>query len=108
MAQYEPYKDPSKANRWTIDADANDKLIYLWDVTKFCVDSSTSVLLFDLVTEGVEVIEQGLPQGELNALLTAKLQVIFGIVAEPFATARVTTEDGQQFDKTIWFKEVVN
>lgn len=108
MTRYEPYKDTAKNDRWTIDADRNDKLIYLWDVRKFCQDSSTTVLAFEMITEGVDVIEQGAPQGERNALLTAKCQVTFGTVAEPFATARFLTEDGQQVDKTIWFKEVTN
>lgn len=107
MTRYEPYKDTARDDRWTIDADANDKLIYLWDVTKFCADSNTTVVAFEMVTDGVEVIEQGTPQGELSALLTAKCRVTFA-VAEPFATARVLTADGQQVDKTIWFKEVVN
>jgi hypothetical protein len=91
-----------------MDVDRNDRHIYLWDVTKFCIDSSTAVDSFELVTEGVEVLEQGVPQGEYNALLTARLQVTFGAVAEPYATARFLTEDGQQTDKTFWFKEVVN
>jgi hypothetical protein len=105
MTRYEPYKEGDKH---VIDTDPDDKLIYLWNVTKFCEDNSTEVESFVLVTDGVEVLEKGTPQGPRNALLTAKCKVSFDTVQEPFGTARVTTTDGQQFDKTIWFKKVEN
>lgn len=103
-----PYKDPANPDRWTIDTDPDDELYYVADVRQWLADSSTEVLSFELVTDGVTLMEQGLPQGERKGLLPVKLKVPFDGVSQPYCTFRIDTQDGQQFDKTIWFKQVQN
>lgn len=103
-----PYKDPSNPDRWTIDTDPDDELYYVADVRQWLQDSSTTAASFEVVTEGVTVMDQGEPQGDLNGLLPVKLKVPFTGTSQPFCTFRIDTEDNQQFDKTIWFKQVEN
>jgi hypothetical protein len=106
----EPYKDATNDDRWTLDVDPDDEVNYVADVRQWLQDSNTSALSFELLTNGVTVLVKGEPQGDLNGLLPAKLKVGFNGEGPAFATFRVTTElgDDQQFDKTMWFKQVQN
>lgn len=107
MINRAPYKDPANPDRWTIDVDPDDELNYVADVRAFLADSSTTAVSFTTLIQGVTVLEKGDPQGDLNGLLPVKLKVPFD-GAEAFCTFRVVTADNQQFDKTIWFKQVQN
>lgn len=104
MTQYMPYKEGDKH---FLDVDTNDEVNYVANVTQWLTDNSTSTLDFTPVPVGCTLIVKGTPQGDLGGLLPVKLKVDFD-VADPHCTFRVDTEDEQQFDKTIWFKEVVN
>lgn len=108
MARFEPYKNPAKDNRWTIDADADDELNYVANVTQWMLDNDTTVASFEIIPQNVTVMLKGTAQGDHNALLPAKLKVAYVAGAESCATFRVTTADGQKFDKTIWFNKVEN
>lgn len=108
MAKFEPYKNPAKGNRWTIDADENDELNYVANVTQWMLDNVTAVASFDIIPVGVTVLLKGSAQGEFGALLPAKLKVTYTGPTDTCATFRVTTTDGQKFDKTIWFNKVEN
>lgn len=99
-----PYQDPPNSGKWTIDKDPDDKLNYVADVTQFLSDSGTSAASFEVVTDGsVSLLQKGAPQGDRSGLLPVKLTGAPGS-----CTFRVTTADGQQFDKTIYFKSVSN
>lgn len=104
MTRYEPYKEGDKH---FLDVDTNDEVNYVADVSKWLTDNSTSTLSFELIPIGCTVLQKGTPQGDSGGLLPVKLKVDFD-VADPHCTFRVDTEDDQQFDKTIWFKEVTN
>lgn len=108
MARFEPYKDAAKDGRWTIDADTDDELNYVANVTQWMLDNATTGATFTIVPVGVTVLLKGTMQGELLSLLPAKLKVTFADGPEAYATFRTKTADGQQFDKTIWFKKVEN
>ena len=106
MAKTIPYLDGDK---WTLDVDPDDEVNYAADVRQWLTDSATTAASFELITNGVTVLEQGMPQGELSGLLPAKLKVVGALdESQAFCTFRVTTEDDQQFDKTMWFKPVQN
>lgn len=103
-----PYKI---GDDWFLDVDPNDEVNYVWNVTQWLIDNSTSAASFTLVPEpegSVTVLEKGSPQGDRSGLLPAKLKVDFTGTPTPLCTARVKTADGQQFDKTINFKKVQN
>lgn len=104
MTRYTPYKEGDK---WFLDVDANDEVYYVANVNQWLLDNNTTASDFTPVTSGCTVLLKGLPQGDNGGLLPVKLKVDFG-VAEAYCTFRVDTEDGQQFDKTMWFKEVTN
>lgn len=104
MTQYVPYKEGDKH---FLDVDSNDEVNYVANVTQWLTDNSTSTLDFTPVPVGCTLLLKGTPQGDLGGLLPVKLKVDFD-VADPHCTFRVDTEDGQQFDKTIWFKQVTN
>lgn len=105
MVHTEPYFDGDKH---TLDVDKDDEVNYAFDVTQWLIDSDTTVQSFELVVQGVTVLVKGTAQGERGGLLPAKLKVNFAEETTPFCTARVTTADDQQFDKTMWFKPVEN
>lgn len=105
--KYEVYEDSANDNRKTYDADRNDENNYGFDVRLEMANSGTSVVSFELITQGVTLLQQGTPQGENNGMLPVKLRIDFDELDETFATARYKTADGQQFDNTLWFKEVV-
>lgn len=104
MTQYAPYKEGDKH---FLDVDTNDEVNYVANVIKWLADNETAVAAFVTIPVGCTVLLKGTAQGERSGLLPVKLKVDFG-VADPHCTFRVDTEDDQQFDKTIWFKEVVN
>lgn len=104
MTKYEPYKEGDKHY---IDVDPDDELNYVAVVTKWLEDNQTEALSFAPVVAGCEVLQKGLPQGDRGSLLPVKLKVTFDVV-DAHCTFRVKTTDGQQFDKTIWFKKVEN
>lgn len=96
------------AGDWTLDVDPNDKVFYVADVTEWLTDNATTATSFDLVTDGVTVLEKGAPQGDRGGLLPVKLEMTAGEFATRLCTFRTTTADGQQFDKTMKFKLVQN
>ena len=96
-------------NKWTLEVDPDDEVFYVADVGNWLTDNSTTTTSFLLVPTGVTVIEQGLPQGDRGALLPAKLRFTDATgTTERSCTWRVTTADGQRFDKTMYFKPVQN
>ena len=105
MGKDEPYE---KDGRIYIDKDPNDKLFYVADVTQQLVDSATSAVSFEAVPVGVTVLEKGAPQGELGGLLPVKLDGMGELDEDSYCIFRVTCENGEQFDRTIWFNLVEN
>lgn len=102
-----PYKDKANGDRWTLDVDKNDEVNYVGNVTKWLTDNGTSAISFTPVVQNVTVMAQSAPQGPSGGLLPVKLKVTFGN-GESFCTFRVKTADNQQFDRTVWFKQVEN
>jgi hypothetical protein len=96
------------ATKITLEADPDDQLFYVADVTQWLTDNSTSAASFVLVVSGVKVLAQSAPQGDRGGLLPAKLQLLDDNTQDPQCTWRVTTADGQQFDKTLHFTKVSN
>jgi hypothetical protein len=103
-----PYKDPANNGRWTIDVDPDDEVFYAANVIQWVTDAGTTVASFEPITNGVTVLLKGTAQGDRNGLLPVKLKVPFAETGDTFCTFRTATTDGQQFDKTIWFKRVEN
>lgn len=105
MANAAPYLVGDKN---TIDKDPDDKLYYVANVTAALVDGATSTASFDVIVQGVELIEKGAPQGNLGGLLPVKLGSMGALNTESYCTFRVTCANGEQFDKTIYFNRVSN
>jgi len=105
MGQDKPYE---KDGRWWIDKDRNDKRFYVADVTNDLVDSATTAVSFEAIPTGVTLLEKGEPQGEHGGLLPVKLDGMGGEDEDSFCIFRVTCENGEQFDRTIWFNLVEN
>lgn len=100
-----PYE---KDGRWYIDKDPDDKLYYVANVTNQLADSATTAVAFEVIPQGVEVLEQGAPQGERGGLLPVKLTGMGPNDTESFCTFRVICENTEQFDRTIYFNRVDN
>lgn len=104
MTRYEPYKEGDKH---FLDVDPDDEVNYVANVVKWLQDNSTEATSFECIPIGCTVLLKDAPQGERNGLLPAKIKLIAG-ADNPHCTFRVDTTDNQQFDKTIWFREVEN
>jgi hypothetical protein len=94
--------------RWYIDKDANDIRWYVANVTKDLTDSATTAASFQALVTGVALVEQQAPQGPSGGLLAVKLSGMGSPEVESKCVFRVTCANGEQFDRTIWFKEVEN
>lgn len=105
MGKDEPYE---KDGRIYIDKDANDRLFYVADVTQQLVDSATTAISFEAIPVGVELIERGAPQGDRGGLLPVKLDGMGAPGEDSYCIFRVTCENGEQFDRTMWFNLVEN
>lgn len=104
MTQYVPYKVGEKH---FLDVDTDDEVNYVGNVIKWLTDNNTSTSSFEALSEGCTVILKDVPQGTRGGLLPVRLKVDFEAI-DPHITFRVSTEDEQQFDKTIWFNKVEN
>lgn len=101
--------EPKLTNgKWTLQVDPDDEVFYVFDVSQWLIDNATTATSFELIPTGVEVMLKGDAQGDRGGLLPAKLKFTTATVAERFCTARVTTADGQRFDKTMYFTQVQN
>lgn len=94
--------------RQTLDVDPDDEVFYVADVTQWLIDNATTAVSFELIPMGVEVLEKGSPQGDRSGLMPAKLKLTTDTVTTRSCTWRVTTADGQRFDKTMYFVQVQN
>jgi len=104
MTRYEPYKEGDKH---FLDVDPDDEVNYVANVLKWLTDNNTDASSFECIPVGCTVLLKDVPQGAQGSLLPVKLKVDFS-EADAHCTFRVDTTDNQQFDKTIWFKEVEN
>lgn len=105
MGKDEPYE---LNGRWYIDKDPDDKLFYVANVTAQLVDSNTTALSFEVIVEGVTLLEKGLPQGERGGLLPVKLGGMGPDDSDSYCIFRVTCANTEQFDRTIYFASVEN
>lgn len=94
--------------RWTLQVDPDDEVNYVADVTQWLIDNATTVASFELIPLGIEVMLKGSPQGDRSGLLPAKLKFSSDVLPTRSCTWRVTTADGQRFDKTMHFVAVQN
>ena len=95
-------------DQWRLDKDPDDKLWYVGNVTAQLIDSATTAVSFEVVPQGVEMLEKGAPQGPSGGLLPVKLGGMGAAGTESFCTFRVTCANGEQFDKTMHFDRVSN
>ena len=105
MGQDKPYE---KDGRMYIDKDPEDRLHYVANVIDQLTDSATTAVSFEAIPVGVTLLEQAAPQGELGGLLAVKLGGMGEDSEESFCIFRVTCENTEQFDKTIYFNKVEN
>jgi hypothetical protein len=105
VTKFEPYQIDGK---WYCDKDPDDKLYYVADVRQSLADALTTAVSFEIVAQGVEVLEKGEPQGDRGGLLVVKLGGMGAPDTLSFCTFRVTCANTEQFDRTIWFKTADN
>ena len=96
------------AGKWRLDKDRDDQLWYVANVIAQLIDAATTVVSFEVLPVGVEVLEKGAPQGDRGGLLPVKLGGIGADGTESSCTFRVTCANGERFDKTMYFDEVSN
>lgn len=96
------------ADKWRLDKDPDDKLWYVANVIAQLTDAATTAVSFEVVVEGVTVLEKAAPQGDRSGLLPVKLGGMGAQNAESSCTFRVTCANGEQFDKTMYFDRVSN
>lgn len=94
--------------KWTLQVDPDDEVNYVADVTQWLIDNATTAASFELIPTGVEVLLKGSPQGDRSGLLPAKLKFTTDVLQSRSCTWRVSTADGQRFDKTMHFTSVQN
>jgi hypothetical protein len=101
MANLDPYKD---GDRWYIDVDPDDIRIYVGDVSAELTNSNTTASSCVLVLQNMIAVGSVTIQG---GLIATKLQGNnMSTVSDNLCTFRVTCANGEQFDKTIYFKKV--
>lgn len=105
MAKTAPYLVGDKN---TIDKDPEDQLWYVANVIAQLTDSATTAVSFEVILQGVTLMEKGAPQGNLSGLLPVKLEGMGALNTESFCTFRVTCANGERFDRTIYFNRVSN
>lgn len=95
--------------KWTLKVDPDDEVFYTADVSQWLIDNATTATSFVLNLVGMTDLQPGqLPQGDRGGLLPVKLKFAEGAAATRLCTWRVTTADGQRFDKTLYFVPVDN
>lgn len=99
-------KPSLESGKWTLDIDPDDMLWYVADVTAQLADSGTTATAFTTIPAGVTVLSAGVPQGDRGGLLPAKIQGQANANGELKCTFRVTCANGEQFDRTMYFKKV--
>lgn len=99
-------KPTIESGKLTLDIDPDDKLWYIGNVTQQLADSGTTAVSFTTLLEGLTLLESGAPQGDRGGLLPVKLQGISNVNGEIKCTWRVICANGEQFDRTLYFKKV--
>lgn len=99
-------KPTLESGKLTLDIDPDDKLWYIGNVTQQLADSGTTAVSFTPLLEGLTLLESGTPQGDRGGLLPVKLQGIANANTEIKCTWRVVCANGEQFDRTLYFKKV--
>lgn len=87
--------------KWTIAKHALDEFYCVGDIGIDLTESDTGALTVEAIVQGVTLLEQPVVQGHLIPVRLGDLDVADG--ALNFCTLRVTCENGEQFDRTIWF-----
>lgn len=95
--------------KWTLKVDPDDEVFYTADVSQWLIDNATTSASFVPILTGMTDLQPGqIPQGDRGGLLPVKLKFAEGASTERSCTWRVTTADGQRFDKTLYFTSVQN
>lgn len=97
-----------KNGRIYVDKDPDDELFYVANVAADLTDSATTAVSFEVITQGVTVLEQAAPQGTNGSLLPVKIGALTTDSTDKFCTFRVACANGEQFDRTIYFNPVSN
>ena len=101
MANLDPYMI---GDRHYIDVDPDDIRNYVADVSAELANSNTTASSCVLVVAGMVAVGSVTIQG---GLIASKLQgSSMSDTSDNYCTFRVTCANGEQFDKTIYFKNV--
>lgn len=91
--------------KWVLEKDPNDKLYYAANIAADLANSSTTAVSVEAVVAGVELLEGPDIQGNV---IVVKLGGMGTGITDSFCTFRVTCANGEQFDRTIYFRPVEN
>jgi hypothetical protein len=94
-----------KNRKWYCDKVAGDQCYYVADVTKDLSDSATTARSVSALASGVTVLEVPTIQGNL---IVIKLGGFDRTIADNYCTLRVTCDNGEVFDRTIHFNELID
>jgi hypothetical protein len=100
-------RDPYfEGGKWWIDKDPDDQLFYTVDVTDDLLVMGTTATVAEVIVVGVEKLADPTING---GKVTAKLGGLALLDTNPsFCTFRITCENTERFDRTIWFKRIDN
>ena len=90
-----------QAGKWTIAKHPLDEFYCVADVKIDLTESDTGAMTVSAIVKGVTLLEQPVIQGNLIPVKLGGLDTAAG--ALNYCTLRITCENGEQFDRTIYF-----
>jgi len=97
-----PYFEEGK---WWSEKHPLDERYWVADITIELAERSTTAVSVEPIVAGVTVLELPVIQGNLIPVKLGGFNAASG--AANFCTFRVTCANGERFDRTIWFKQLV-
>lgn len=91
-----------EAGKWWSDKHPLDERYWVADISVDLAEADSTAVSVDPIVAGVTVLEQPDIQGTLIPIKLSGLDMTSGAVN--YCTFRVTCANGEQFDRTIWFR----
>lgn len=91
-----------QGGKWWSDKHPLDERYWVADMTVDLAEAGSPAVSVEAIVAGVTVLEQPVIQGALIPIKLGGLDLTAG--AANYCTFRVTCANGEQFDRTIWFR----
>ena len=103
MSNREPYKE---GNRHFVDKDPDNKWFYVADVTdEITLNNTTAVSAVAIVHRMTVLVQPDVQEGKFIVFkVEGPSPALEGDTEDAHVTLRVTCANGEQFDKTVYYK----